>query len=46
MGGKRGHAGFGRFCFVTGEMLVHLSEQDLLLGSTMSLKLMLEILSH
>ena len=43
--GERGHAGFGRFCFFTGEMLLCLSEPDLLLGNTMPLELMLERLS-
>lgn len=45
-GGRRGHAGFGGFCFFTGEMLLCLLEQGLLLGSTTPLELTLERLSR
>lgn len=40
--GKRGHAWFGSFCFFISEVLLCLSEQDLLLGSTMPLELTVE----
>lgn len=44
-GGKRDHAWFGSFWVFISEVLLCLPEQDVLLGNTMPLELMVERLS-